>query len=99
MRQSALAPEGPLEKCFGSRDIPLAAEQKIDSLSLFVDRTVKISPAAVDLDVSFIDAPGAAGSACEAVPDPMGRWIARTRAVLIADMMMLEREAALKPAR
>jgi hypothetical protein len=36
MRQSALPLERPPEKCFRGRDIPLGAEQEIDSLSFFV---------------------------------------------------------------
>src|ERR1019366_9443082 len=70
MRQSALALEGPPEKRFRGRDIPLGAEQEIDSLSFFVDRAVKISPAPLNLHVGFIDSPGGASSACEAVPAP-----------------------------
>ena len=50
-RQSALALERPPEKGFGCRDIPLGAEHKIDRLSLFVDRTIEVSPAAFDLYV------------------------------------------------
>jgi hypothetical protein len=41
-RQPALALERPPEKRFGGRDISLGAEQKIDSLSLFVDRTIEV---------------------------------------------------------
>ena len=70
MRQSALALEGPPEKRFRGRDIPLGAEQEIDSLSFFVDRAVKISPAPLDLHVGFIDSPGGTRSAREAVPAP-----------------------------
>ena len=70
MRQSALALEGPPEKRFRGRDIPLGAEQEIDSLSFFVDRAVKISPAPLDLHVGFIDSPGGTLSAREAVPAP-----------------------------
>ncbi len=66
-RQSALALERPPEKGFGCRDIALGAEHKIDRLSLFVDRTIEVSPAAFDLYVGFIDPPGGASSACEAV--------------------------------
>jgi hypothetical protein len=46
MRQSALALERPPEKRFRGRDIPLGAEQEIDSLSFFVDRAVKIKSSA-----------------------------------------------------
>jgi hypothetical protein len=46
MRQSALALEGPPEKRFRGRNIPLGAEQEIDSLSFFVDRAVKIKSSA-----------------------------------------------------
>src|SRR5208282_5003753 len=56
------------EKRLGGRDIPLGAEQEIDSLSLLVDRAIEVSPAAFDLHVGFIDPPGSASSACEAVP-------------------------------
>src|SRR5208283_3339670 len=56
------------EKRLGGRDIPLGAEQEIDSLSLLVDRAIEVSPVALDLHVGFIDPPGSAGSACEAVP-------------------------------
>ena len=41
MRQSALALEGPPEESLGGCDIPLGAQQEIDSLSLFVDRAVR----------------------------------------------------------
>ena len=67
-RQPTLALERPTEKRFGSRDIPLGAEQEIDSLSLLVDRAIEVSPVAFDLHVGFIDPPGSASSACEAVP-------------------------------
>jgi hypothetical protein len=67
-RQPALALERPPEKRFGCRDIPLGAEQEIDPLSLFVDRTIEVSPAAFDLGVGFIDPPRGASPACEAVP-------------------------------
>jgi hypothetical protein len=70
MRQSALALEGPPEKRFRGRDILLGAEQEIDSLSFFVDRAVKISPAPLDLHIGFVDSPGGARSAREAVPAP-----------------------------
>ncbi len=70
MRQSALAPEGPPEKRFRGRDIPLGAEQEIENLTFFVDRAVEMSPAALDLHVGFIDSPGGARSAREAVPTP-----------------------------
>ena len=43
MRQSALAPEGPPEKRFRGRDIPLGAEQEIENLTFFVDRAVEMS--------------------------------------------------------
>ena len=46
-RDAALALERPPEKGFGCRDIPLGAEHKIDRLSLFVDRTIEESPAAL----------------------------------------------------
>ena len=70
MRQSALALERLPEKRLGGRDIPLGAEQEINSLSFFVDRAVKVSPAPLDLHVGFIDSPGGAVSAREAVPAP-----------------------------
>jgi len=70
MRQSALALERLPEKRLGGRDIPLGAEQEINSLSFFVDRAVKVSPAPLDLHVGFIDSPGGARSAREAVPAP-----------------------------
>ena len=60
--------ERPPEKRLGGRDIPLGAEQEIDSLSLLVDRAIEVSPVALDLHVGFIDPPGSASSACEAVP-------------------------------
>ncbi len=43
------------EKRLGGRDIPLGAEQEIDSLSLLVDRAIEVSPVAFDLHVGFID--------------------------------------------
>jgi hypothetical protein len=67
-RQSALALERPPEKRLGGRDIPLGAEQEVDRLSLLVDRAIEVSPAAFDLYIGLVDAPGGAGSACEAVP-------------------------------
>jgi hypothetical protein len=39
-RQSALAFERLLEKCFGGCNIPLGAEEKIDGLSFFIDRAI-----------------------------------------------------------
>jgi hypothetical protein len=39
------------EKRLGGRDIPLGAEQEIDSLSLLVDRAIEVSPVAFDLHV------------------------------------------------
>jgi hypothetical protein len=66
-RQPALALERPLEKRFGGRDIPLGAEQEIDRLSLSVDRTIEVSPAALDLHVGLVDAPGSTRS-------PRRRW-------------------------
>ena len=56
------------EKRLNGRYIPLGAEQEIDSLSLLVDRAIEVSPVAFDLHVGFIDPPGSASSACEAVP-------------------------------
>jgi hypothetical protein len=55
------------EKSLRRRDVPLGAEQEIDGVCLLVDGSVKLSPAAFDLDVGFVDAPAGAGSACEAV--------------------------------
>jgi hypothetical protein len=66
--QPALAFERSAEEGFGGCDIPLGTGQKIDSPSFFVDSTIKISPAAFDLHVGFIDAPGPPRRACEAVP-------------------------------
>jgi hypothetical protein len=67
-RKSSLMPECSSEKCLGGRDIPLGAEQEIDSLSLFVDRTVKVGSAAFDLDVSFVDTPGTPSLARITIP-------------------------------
>ena len=67
-RQPALALERPPEKRLGGRDIPLGAEQEVDRLSLLVDRAIEVSPAAFDLHVGLVDAPGGAGSVREAVP-------------------------------
>ena len=67
-RRPPLVLERSPEKRLGGRDIPLGAEQEIDSLSLLVDRAIEVSPAALDLHVGFIDPPGSASSACEAVP-------------------------------
>ncbi len=66
--QPALALERPPEKRFGRRNIPLGAEQKVYRLSLLVDRTVKISPLPFDLHIGFVDPPGCADPAGEAVP-------------------------------
>jgi hypothetical protein len=66
--QPALALERPPEKRFGGCNIPLGAEQKIHRLSLLVDSTVKISPLAFDLHIDFVDPPGCADPAGEAVP-------------------------------
>src|SRR5271157_2318329 len=49
--QPTLALERPPEKRFGGCNIPLGAEQKIHSLSLLVDSTVKICPLAFDLHI------------------------------------------------
>jgi len=51
MRQSALGAESSPEECLGGCDVPLGAQQEIDGLSLFVDGTVEIDPAAFDFDV------------------------------------------------
>jgi hypothetical protein len=40
VRQPLLALERPPEKRFGGCDIPLGAEQKVDGLSFFIDRTI-----------------------------------------------------------
>ena len=73
-RQSALALERPPKKRLGGRDIPLGAEQEVDRLSLLVDRAIEVSPAAFDLHIGLVDAPGGAGSACEAVPPLFEFW-------------------------
>src|ERR1700722_1466135 len=68
MRQLPPAPESPSEERPGGCDVPLGAQQKIDSLSLFVDRTVEIGPASFDFDVGLVDAPGPSSWPSEAVP-------------------------------
>src|ERR1700735_3582234 len=70
MRQSTLAHEGPPEEGLGRRDVPFGTQQEVDGLSLFVDGAVEIGPASLDLDVGFVDAPGPAHRAREAVPAP-----------------------------
>src|SRR5260370_5161845 len=70
MRQLPLAPESPSEERPGGCDVPLGAQQKIDSLSLFVDRTIEIAPATFDFDGGFVDAPRLSSRASEAVPTP-----------------------------
>src|SRR5271163_3350504 len=70
MRQSALGAESSPEECLGGCDIPLGAQQEIDGLSLFVDGTVEIGPAAFDFDVGFVNAPRQPSRASEAVPAP-----------------------------
>lgn len=67
-RQLVVVFERPTEKRFGDCRIPFGAEQEINGLSLFVGGSVKIGPAAFDLDVCFIDAPGRTNFACEAAP-------------------------------
>src|SRR5580698_7823290 len=68
MRQSPMAPESPPEESLGGGDVPFGAQQEIDGLSLFVDRTVEIGPAALDLHIGLIDAPRSSRRASEAVP-------------------------------
>src|ERR1700678_1553514 len=68
MGQSPLAPERPSEERLGGGAVPLGAQQKIDGLSLFVDRTVEIGPSSFDFDVGFIDAPGPTHRADEETP-------------------------------
>ena len=68
MRQSTLAPESPPEESLGGGDVPFGAQQEIDGLSLFVDRTVEIGPASFDFHVGFVDAPGSSRRASEAAP-------------------------------
>src|SRR5580693_4770623 len=68
MRQSTLAHEGAPEEDLGRGDVPFGAQQEIDGLSLFVDRTIEIGPASFDFDVGFVDAPGSTREASEAVP-------------------------------
>jgi hypothetical protein len=70
MRQSALASESAPEERLGGGDVSFGAQQEIDGLSLFVDGAVEIGPASLDLDVGFVDAPGPAHRAREAVPAP-----------------------------
>ena len=70
MRQSALGAESSPEECLGGCDVPLGAQQEIDGLSLFVDGTVEIDPAAFDFDLGFVNAPRQPSRASEAVPAP-----------------------------
>ena len=74
MGQSPLAPERPSEERLGRGDVPLGAQQEIDDLSLFVDRTIEIGPATFDFDVSFVDAPGPSSRASEAAPAFLEFW-------------------------
>src|SRR5208282_3800547 len=67
-REPALILECPTKKSFRRRDIALGAQQEIGSFSIAVDSTIEVSPAAFDLYVGLIDAPGGAGSASKAVP-------------------------------
>ena len=60
--------EGTTEKPFGGGDISLGAQRKIHRLSHLVDGAIEINPAALDLDVSLVDAPRSADPAREAVP-------------------------------
>ena len=68
MRQSGLASERPQEERLGRGDVPFGAKQKIDRLSLFVDRTIEIGPATLDFVVGLVDTPGPASRANKAVP-------------------------------
>src|SRR5271168_3993345 len=63
-----MVPESPSEKCLGGCDIPLGTKQKIDRFALFVDRAIKISPAAFDLHIGLVDAPGPAYRSRETIP-------------------------------
>ena len=56
-RQPALALKRPPKEGFRGSDIPLGAQQEIDGLSIAVDGAIEVSPATLDLHVSFIDAP------------------------------------------
>jgi hypothetical protein len=47
-----------LEEAYGGRFIPILAQQKIYSLTLFIDRAVEIAPLTFHFDIGFIDSPG-----------------------------------------
>ena len=58
------------EKCFGRRDVPLGAQEEIDSLALFVDRAIEVGPTAFDLNIGLVDLPGDACLVGETIPSP-----------------------------
>ncbi len=47
-----------LEEAYGSRFIPILAQQEIDCLTLLIDRAVEIAPLTLHFDIGFIDSPG-----------------------------------------
>ena len=87
-RQSALVFERPAEKCLCRNDVPLRAGEEIDRLSFLVNRTVTLSPVALDLHLRLVDPPGIANSACEAVP----AFAPRTNSVLQAQSAAISEE-------
>jgi hypothetical protein len=67
-RQFALALERSVEKSFRRGDIPLGAQQKIDGLSVTINSSIQIGPAAFDLHVGFIDSPRSSSFVRKAIP-------------------------------
>jgi len=56
-RHSSLGLERSLEEGSRRSDIAFLAQQEIDCLSVAVDGAIKVGPAALDLDVVFVDPP------------------------------------------
>jgi hypothetical protein len=53
-----LALESLLKKRLCGCDIPLGTQEKINGLSFFIDRTIKIGPPPFDLHIGLVDAQG-----------------------------------------
>jgi hypothetical protein len=47
-----------LEEAYGGRFIPILTQQKIDCLTLLIDRAVERAPLTFHFDIAFIDSPG-----------------------------------------
>jgi hypothetical protein len=51
---------GSNEECFRSRQIPTSRQHDVDDLTVLINGSVQVGPAACDLDVGFVDEPAIA---------------------------------------